>query len=156
MRIDQGTMGTDSTGQLTDLRESAYLVEIDSRLGSLCQHRPDDGVNTVRTATENFIDDDHIATYLITNTSWNDSVRNMSNQETEQTPIDGQLGSTLSFSIQSNTNLATSDALFNRIGYETSLGSPATPCRVIETTVRVTGYTTGYSVDLPFMFIKKQ
>lgn len=68
--------------------------------------------------------------------------------------INGPRGSRLSFRIGASLELNGSTTLFTRLGGTSTVGS--TDCLHIDSNIRVTGVTTGYSVDIPVRFIKKQ
>ena len=68
--------------------------------------------------------------------------------------LSGPRGTRLNFLIGPSTNLATSTYLFTQLG-STSTGPDATTTvRHIDTTIRITGATTGYRVEIPIRFIK--
>ena len=68
--------------------------------------------------------------------------------------ISGPRGTHLTFKIKASTNLRTSTFLFERLGSTFNFGANA--YYFIDTIVRVTGATTGYKIDIPIRFIKKQ
>jgi len=75
-------------------------------------------------------------------------------------PIDGPIYSSMEFKIRSSQDLRVSDYLFNRIGSTASYanreagGAGTTTVKIIDSIVRVTGHTTGYSLDIPVRFAK--
>ena len=170
---NQSVAGAPGTSQDQDLFESAYLVEVDSRLLSLTT--PAD----MSVATPSFIDDDNIATYMFAlgkdssyfakqeggtggtaepsysivsdtgGTRMQNSVIGPSNQE-------GRYGSRLVFGLRSSLNLQTSQKLFTKLGgTETiTVGSTGTSFSTINTVVRVTGFNTGYRVEVPLKLLK--
>jgi len=145
------------------LLETQYFVQIDNRLGSI---RPSFGGRDVRLGSadsEAFqptsVDDDNIATYIFT-------VEDESGVVSEIAPsaasaIIGPRGTRVSFKIASSLDLKTNTFLFNQIG---STGTVAIASgtqtlaaanhKFIDSTVRVTGVSTGYSLDIPIRFIK--
>ena len=153
--IDQGiannAIGDGDTQDLdADLLETQYIIEIDNRLGYLADP------TSATAATPSFVDDDNIASYYISTTT-NTSFFNLgqgTNMGGEM--LAGPRGSRLAFLIGPSTNLATSTYLFTQLGSTSTFG--ATPVTVyhIDTTIRITGATTGYRVDLPIRFIKNQ
>lgn len=165
IRVDQGIDSTQSGKTKSDvieqdLRETQFIVEIDNRLGTII---PAQGNSSALEAKYSFIDDDNIATY---NFALN--VPNNNNQYIEQmavapvnggidtdqlTVIAGPRGTKLSFSIRSSTQLRSTDYLFNTLGSTTSIDAVPT-VKYIDSTVRVTGATTGYRLDIPVRFIK--
>ena len=127
-----------------DLVETQYIIEVDSRLGYLTDE-------TGTQATPSFIDDDNIASYYLSTTTntafFGDSGTNMSGDV-----IKGPRGTRLKFLIAPSKNLASSTYLFGQIGGSSTFGVAVNH---IDSTIRITGATTGYRVDLPIRFIKK-
>jgi hypothetical protein len=155
IRIDQGLIGTvENKGSLSgDSIDSAYLIEIDHRLGSIVSYHGVDASSTVY-PEPSFIDDDQIATYFISDRHSGDFVTAL--EETGragQTPIDGRKGTKLRFKISSGVDLADSDVLFNKIGKTTIMDTVSH--KVIDTVVRITGYVTGRRIDIPVRFFKQ-
>ena len=66
----------------------------------------------------------------------------------------GPRGTRLAFLIGASQNLATSTYLFTQIGSTSTFGAAADSVRHIDTTIRITGATTGYRVEIPIRFIK--
>jgi len=165
IKIDSGIDSTDVTDIDPSLVESSFFIYMDNRLGQLVSK---DGLSL---PTPISIDDDHVATYLVqkrvnralgvengsfvstptrpTDGSYSDS----------NTPINGPWESTLEFKIRASQDIRTSDFLFDRIGstdsstYTDKNGDPQ-EVKIIDTTVRVTGRTTGYSIDIPVRYAK--
>jgi hypothetical protein len=135
-----------------DLWETQYIVEMDNRFGYLADKS---GIQAV----PSFIDDDNIASYYLSTTTnsnfFGDSGRNMNG-----TVISGPRGSRLQFLIGSSTDLASSTYLFTQLGGTTvaadSITSDTDGTYHIDTTIRITGATTGYRVDLPIRYVKNQ
>lgn len=165
IRVDQGIDSTQSGKTKSDvidqdLRETQYIIEIDNRLGTII---PAQGNSSALEAKYSFIDDDGVATY---NFALN--VANNNNQYVEQmsvapvnnggvdpdqlTVIAGPRGTKLSFSIRSSTQLRSTDYLFNTLG--STLTVSGISVKYIDTSIRVTGATTGYRLDIPVRFIK--
>ena len=132
-----------------DLVETQYIIEIDNRLGFLT-----DPSGT--RATPSFIDDDNIASYylsLTTNPSY------FSNATlTESAVLEGPAGYRLSLLVGASTNLNSSTYLFTQLGGTSKITPIATEVDLyhIDTTIRITGATTGFRVDIPIRFLKKQ
>ena len=160
IRLDQGLHHDDfdvspTEGPLTgDQLETQYIVEIDNRVGTI--------VNTANgaSASPSFIDDDNIASYYFTlNTDPNYIITNAVTENAELTEIiRGPRGTTLSFRILSSFDLRRSNFLFNQIGSTgtlTDVNGTSRSVRFIDTTVKVTGATTGFRVDVPVRFLKK-
>jgi len=124
-----------------DLVETQYIIEMDNRLGYIADK---DG----NAATPSFIDDDGIASYYFsqsTNAEYFGTVGS--------TVIAGPRGTRLLFLVGPSTDLATSTYLFNQLGSDGTIAS--VNVKQIDTTVRITGATTGYRVDLPIRIVKK-
>ena len=183
IRIDQGIDNTaiSYTNQIdVDLKETQYIIEIDSRLGSIIS--PQGTGPGVQAAALSFIDDDNIASYYLSTTDGN-YVQNIKEvispvDETNvwalaaqnQTfpnkiaSISGPQGTCLQFTIKSSLDLISSDFLFDQLGATFSTtaeklawfgdGSIAGTWKYIDTTVKVSGATTGYRIDIPVRFIK--
>ena len=134
-----------------DLVETQYIIEIDNRLGYLAD--PTTGAQ----ATPSFIDDDNIASYylsLTTNSSYFSSAT-----LTESSVISGPAGYRLSLLVGPSTNLNSSTYLFTQLGSTSAInpkGAGDVDLYHIDTTIRVTGATTGFRVDIPIRFLKQQ
>jgi predicted ribosome-associated RNA-binding protein Tma20 len=172
--IDQGmeTSGERSvTEQLgSELLETQYIVQMDHRLGV---------IRSLSGATQNysFVDDDDIATYYFGLGEGNGIVSlidyfsgytgtardaTIATEKSDITPYDGPLGTNVKFRIHASPLLRQSDLLFTEIGggattvnVATDSGDNATGFKYIDSLIRVTGVTTGYSIDLPVRFLKK-
>ena len=155
VRLDEGldTNGSPpaTIGISSDLIETQFSVEIDNRLG---------GISSVdgRATSVSFIDDDQKATYFLTMGTGG----YVSNISRLTDPLDGAFngprGTRLQFKINISVELNSSDVLFTRLGGTTSINNKdavSTTVKFIDTYVRITGMTTGYSVDVPVRFIKK-
>lgn len=154
IKIDAGIDSTSFSEIDNSLIERSFQIEIDSRLGTIVSK---DG--TVSLAESAVMDDDFIATYIVTKSPQSPFVFDVTQtSETDSSsPIDGPISSTLEFKIRSSQDLRNSNFLFNRIGstttYLDSTNSSQT-VKIIDSIVRVTGLTTGYSVDIPVRFAK--
>ena len=112
------------------------------------------------------MDDDNIASYIVALGDGTNAVEGNANTAatTEANGVNqvirGPRGTILKFAILASTELSTSDYLFTKLGGTMTtaglgMGS-AVALRYIDTNVRVTGVTTGYSLDIPVRFVKKQ
>jgi len=133
-----------------DLTETQFMIEIDNRFGNIW-----DG-SGASSATPSFVDDDNIATYYLSKstnkTYFGKSGTNMSGEV-----IAGPRGNRLQFLVAPSVDLNSSTYLFTQLGTTNTTTSPITSNSYqIDTTVRITGVTTGYRVDLPIRFVKKQ
>jgi len=129
-----------------DLVETQYIIEMDNRLGYIC-----DKVGNA--ATPSFIDDDNIASYYLSTTT-NTEYFGPSGTDMSGEVIKGPAGTSLEFLVGPSTDLASSTYLFTQLGSTSTLRAVA--IYQIDTTVRITGATTGYRVDLPIRIVKKQ
>ena len=66
----------------------------------------------------------------------------------------GPAGYRLRLLVGASTNLNSSTYLFTQLGSTSTIGS--TNLFHIDTTIRVTGATTGFRVDIPIRFLKQQ
>ena len=158
IRIDQGL---DTNYELTpsrnldsDLVETQYMIEVDSRLGSIVSPEGD-------AASPSFVDDDQIATYyfsLGTDRQFVSEITSKSTNTGEQV-IAGPRGTKIRFKVMASLELNTSNFLFDKLGAVSTLHGQSgteTSIKQIDATIRVTGATTGYRIDIPVRFIKKQ
>lgn len=159
IRLDQGIDTTRiSQRRILDaaLVETSYMIEIDHRLGTIVSPS---STSTIA-APLSYIDDDLVATYSLSLSTDPEFV--MSNADVTEIGgnqiIAGPRGTMLQFKILSSLELNTSTYLFDTLGItETMAGktSASTSVRSVDTTVRITGATTGYRIDIPVKFIKK-
>jgi len=160
IRVDQGLDTTEISPDQAldpDLKETQYIVEIDNRLGSLVS-------TTGQEATPAFIDDDNIASYYISFANDPEFVKNLAKGVSPAQTISGPRGTSIQFRILASLELSTGTYLFERLGAKTSayklhstnaVCSAANAFYYIDTIVRVTGATTGYRLDVPVRFIKR-
>lgn len=138
------------------LLETQYFVQIDNRLGSI---RPSLGESDAEAFTPTSIDDDNIATYIFTADDESGVVTEIA--PNAASAIVGPRGTRVSFKIASSLDLKTNTFLFTQIGSGGTVAIAsgtktlaAADHRFIDSTVRVTGVSTGYSLDIPIRFIK--
>ena len=165
VRVDQGLNSTklDGTEALSaELTERQYLLTIDNRFGMFI----DSNGNSPTPASPSFIDDDQIATYYMTQTNTTSFIENCAqgqievvgnNQYVGGSPeyetLPGPRGTKLFFGIKVSDNLKFSDYLFDTIGRTVT---DTDTFLIIDATVKVVGVTTGYQIDIPVTFVKKQ
>ena len=183
IRVDQGLETTEISpgpeGLETDLMETAFIIEMDYRLG---WPKSVDG----NAAVYNFIDDDNIASYYLSGNPYvnpsglvppKDAYNSAENsytldelQEVNRQVFYGPRGNTLHFRVQTSQELRTSTYLFEQLGFSedassnTRLGlkahandgalSATTKAYFIDTTIRVTGANTGFRLDIPVRYVK--
>ena len=160
IRVDQGLDTSEISPAQTldaDLVETQYIVEMDNRFGSIVVPA------TNRRASVSFIDDDNIASYYFSLGVHRNLVKQNDVTETDPTSqvVAGPRGTIFNFKVRASVDLNTSTYLFNQLGGGTTVSLPdvdgaTTTCLYIDDTIRVTCATTGYSLDIPVRFIKKQ
>jgi len=149
--VDQGV---DSNGgspsiesQLSaDLLETRYQVEIDNRFGTIYNNAGNRG-------NPAYVNEAQMASYFFTlsNSAY---VSNITSVDSSDSSINGPRGTRIQFRIGASLELNGSTKLFTRLGGTSTVGS--TSVYHIDSIIRVTGVTTGYSIDIPVRFIKKQ
>jgi len=154
IRLDQG-LDTDKLSATNpidaDLKETQYIVEVDNRFGSLASRT---GVQ----ADISFVDDDNIASYFLSQGATaagfitNLPTDTGNNTATGQV-IAGPRGTTLELKVKASTDLEGSTFLFTTLGSTMTINSVS--YYTIDTTIKITGATTGYRIDVPVRFIKK-
>jgi len=177
IRIDQG-IDTDAISPTitldSDLYESAYIVEVDYRLGRLKAGT----VQTNAVQAVNFIDDDNIASYYITSNDFitrNDGTdvlgkESVGGNKPGRQVMKGPRGSIFQFRLHASPDLQNSTYLFDQIGSsETTNGANnifgfhTSDTRgivnnkttyYIDSTVRVTGANTGIRMDVPIRYVR--
>ena len=157
IRVDAGVDNNGAVTSIIDpaLVETEFQIDIDNRLGSIVDAT---GKNFLSPSS---IDDDNIASYMISKTTDPLFVKTpvVTNNTSNNTPIKGPISSLLEFKIRSSMDLKTSYYLFDKIGILATMqndggASPSNNVKVIDTTVRVTGLTTGFNIDIPVRFVK--
>ena len=156
-----------------ELIENQYIVQIDNRLAQIFPSG--DNVTSVEKtnaasniqlspATFAYLDDDGIANYyFVAGDQGRGYVNNL--RSTRISSIAGPRGTKLNFRLGASLELRNSSFLFEQLGTvgvdtiaNDSKGHdlvPGTnPYRFIDSTVRVAGMNTGYSLDIPVRFVK--
>ena len=173
--MDQGIDNTDLSVEKMEtadaLKETQYLIEMDNRLGQILSM---DGKTVARPS---FIDDDNIASYYLSLNSnagyfaapdgSAPGVAEFNRSQNQDSPADtfsvigdtngGRYGTRLAFRLLASDNLQTSTVLFTKLGGTTAANyvNSNASFRYIDSTIRVTGFTTGYRVDLPVRYLKQ-
>ncbi len=153
IRVDQGLDTTElppSNRLSPDLTETQYIIQIDNRFGSIVDLNGNP-------ATVSYIDDDNIASYYLSLGSDFAYVHDNDEQDISTSQvIDGPRGTYIEFRVASSIELSTSSYLFTTLG-----GGPTIKMTLdsndyyyIDSYIRVTGATTGHSVDIPVRFAK--
>ena len=68
--------------------------------------------------------------------------------------IAGPRGTTIKFMVNASVDLNSSTFLFTELGSTTTLDDGAYVFYYIDSTIRVTGATTGYRIDIPVRYLK--
>ena len=158
--MDQG-LDTDAISQDvpldSELIETQYLLEMDNRLGTIMSP-----VGTTSTsATLSFVDDDNISSYILTlstDSTYVSELPTIIDSSAGLTKLAGPVGTRLSLRIGASTALRTSNYLFTVLGNTGSeaIGNLSSATyKYIDTTLSVTGQTTGYRIDIPIRYVKK-
>ena len=179
IKIDQGLDNKDVSPTQAldaDLFETAYVIEIDGRLGSVVNSNGTAGAsaNFVRLGESFRSDDDFMVTYYLTvsgqagtNAGFVTDIRNQTQVAKHDSEIQGPRGSSLAFKVRTSLELQQSTTLFSKLGktsqtWTLASSNSVTPTagttvtvHYIDTTVRVTGVTTGYRLDVPIRIVKK-
>mgnify|MGYP001441531018 CR=1 FL=1 len=176
--IDSGDDGLNITQTMDEsLLETAFIVKVDHRLLRLQSYV---SAGTYSDLTNQFIDDDAIATYYIMQGQEGSPIlgpresnfrerQELNNPNTtELTDISsyemfaGPLGNVLRIVPRVSNSVQQSTSLFAELGSSgsglaTRSGGSATSInyKFIDTIMSVTGMTTGYSIDVPIRIIKK-
>ena len=130
-----------------ELREDAYIIQIDGRFGRILGIS---GLEISNTATRLTEDDDGFLFYTVTLNGGSKVVNTL--DESSNSPIVGTRGTRVQFKIKASDNLTDNDAYFDRFGFTTTINSKS--CKAIDSIVRVTGLNLGYSIDIPVRFVK--
>ena len=181
IRVDQGLDTNEISPELgmdSDLLETAFIVEMDYRLGRI---KP---VESNSPAAVNFIDDDNIASYYLstgyvnagggspaTVAAGSGAAQSQAQSDLKSvSPVvfEGPRGNTFQFRIHASQELNSSTYLFTQIG-QSELASVATnilgleaddyltnggTIYYIDSVIRVVGANTGYRLDIPVRYVK--
>ena len=167
IRVDQGLDTTEIPATLTldpELVETQYIIELDSRFAAIRDYKT--AGNPVAQAS--FVDDDLIASYYVTRDAGSTGYVTDSIAGDKGDPADGSeglseesilgpRGTNVQFGLQAATDVVSSNYLFNTLGTTiTGLVDTNATFKFIDTTIKVTGVTTGYRIDIPLRIVKKQ
>lgn len=154
IRIDSGIDTEDATEIDSSLIEQEFQIEMDHRFGTIVSR---DGIVA---ASPIAIDDDNIATYILRREPGSQFVKvpSQSQNTGAETIIRGPLSSYVEFKIRSTESLRNNNFLFNRLGSTTTsykkANNTSQTTNIIDSIVKITGLTTGYSVDIPVRYAK--
>lgn len=141
----------------SDLVETQYIVEMDNRLGFLASVTGFRNAEVGTQAKVSYIDDDNIASYYFSLGTDLDYVQENTNTNVDSTQsIAGPRGTFIKFRVGASIDLNTSTYLFDQLGSTSTMNgaSGATAVKFIDSIIRITGATTGYSIDIPVRYIK--
>ena len=152
--LDTNEIGSSDAYPGSD-KETAFKIEIDHRLGMISDLEGND-------ASPVSVDGDNVATYILTTTGNPNFVKQNTSTASgtgSLQAIQGPRGPFVEFKIRSQLNLQQSNFLFTTLGTTGDLASYSDPSasgniRQIDTIVRVTGMTTGYTLHIPVRFAK--
>lgn len=156
IRVDQGLNTEEIPPARTldpDLVETSYIVQVDNRFAKIV-----DTVN-LNPASVSYIDDDNIASYYFSFGSDVNYVHsNTDRDESAQQIISGPRGTYLEFKVESSLEINTSSYLFTTLGggNEFQLHVDDDTMYYVDSHIRVTGATTGRSINIPVRFAKKK
>tara|TARA_R100000152_G_C6780353_1_gene213014 strand:- start:2062 stop:3006 length:945 start_codon:yes stop_codon:yes gene_type:complete len=154
VRIDQGIDSTEvnpqNFGLMQGLQDDVYIIQMDNRLGRIT-------TSTGSRIGWNYVDDDDFAFYQVD--ASHGIIRNNTNTEKGGTEtIAGPRGTILQFKIAASVDLNTGTYLFDKLGGTTTMtnrnNDSTQVVRYIDSMIRVTGMTSGYSIDVPVRYIK--
>ena len=139
-----------------DLKETQYILQADNRLCFVTE-----ATDTTKTADVSYIDDDQIASYYFSrqNDEYTDELKDSDPKDV----IKGPQGTYIHFNLVATPEIESSTALFAELGGgDGSImvikngNSGNKEFLYIDTNVRVTGATTGSSIDIPVRVLKKK
>jgi len=132
------------------LVETQYFVQIDNRLGQL---RGSSGDASFQPSS---IDDDNIATYIFSRDDATGVVSDLA--AGAASIIAGPRGTRVQLKVAATLDLRSSTFLFTQLGTvgTSAIGAlTAGNYRFIDSTVRISGVSTGYTLDVPVRFVKQ-
>jgi hypothetical protein len=170
IRVDQGLDGASAPSYTTNLDsslyEDSYMIQLDSRLGSLVTRSGD-------TIAADYTDDDNISHYVVYRSALSSTatvgpanvtdivIDNGDRSNSSTQTISGPRGSIVQFKIKSSAELNTNSYLFTQLGGSLTYGTYSKrgstsggTIYYIDTMLRVAGMKTGYSIDIPLRFVK--
>lgn len=160
LRVDQGIDNKESViknGLDSDLVETQYLIEMDNRFMSLIA---EDG----STVEYSYLDDDDMAAYYSSTEDVPQIVMPYKDatNENDTKIIAGAKGTTMRFKLRSSAEVSSTDYLFDKLGTDitsnlrlnNSTLDPSIVVKSINTSVRITGLSTGYAIDIPVVLVK--
>lgn len=154
IQLNQGLNTTGISKEQTidaELNETQYIIEMDNRLGSIVSAFPN-----AAPAKISFIDDDNVASYYLSLATDDNFIQSL---PSDMSALAGPPGTRLMFKIRASTELQTSTYLFEKLGSSglnvANIVGASVELRYIDSVVKVTGATTGYTIDIPIRYVKK-
>lgn len=160
IRVDQGMKTEDiSFTELIDseLKENQYIIQVDNRLLKLTNHTANSDV------IESYVDDDFMAFYYLTTTDTG-FIMDLRTESGRVLPagdslapdqvITGPAGTYLKFNLKPTPEATTRDSLFTELGSTITTNTGSVNYYYIDTNVRVTGATSGSSLDIPVRIMR--
>jgi len=150
VRLDQGLDTSEISYKVAldpDLEETQFIVEMDNRLGKIID-------KSGNLAAVSYLDDDSVASYFFSRGNDNNFVtKNTENGTSSSQVIAGPRGATFEFKILASLDLNTSTYLFTTLGNVIE-DIADEDYYYIDSIVKVSGGTTGYSVSVPVRYMK--
>ena len=153
--------------QLTTQAANSFAVLVDETTDDVFEALSSDSRQGVFFAVKNtnksniaqpfsFLDDDNVATYNMANVADTQGFFAALTPQTVGSPIDGPRGGAFRFKIRPSLELQTSTFLFTKLGTTGNTWNGASGTySYVDTIVKVTGATTGYSINVPVRYVKK-
>ena len=132
-----------------ELAETQFMVKLDYRLGRIISLSGQE-------VPPNYIDDDFIATYIITTNSYPEFFETLV-AEVSASPIKGSRGLRLRLPVAAASNINTSsDTIWSDLGRQVTsfFTNGTTTARIIDATLEVQGVTTSVNITVPLRFVK--
>lgn len=133
----------------SELSETQFMIHLDYRLGRIITT---DNIEL----RPNYIDDDFIATYMITTNSYPDFFETLINEQSAS-PIKGARGLRLKLPVAAATNINTaSDTIWNDLGRNITgfFSNGTTTAKAIDAVLEIQGMTTSVNITIPLRFVK--
>jgi hypothetical protein len=150
--LDSNELSPGDTYPGTD-KETAFKIEIDNRLGIISDKEGNDSSPVT-------IDNDGVATYVLSRTGNSNFVKDNTSVEagSGSQAIAGPRGPYIEFKIRAQLSLQQSNYLFDTLGGTdntlTAHDTTTPTAKIVDSIIRVTGMTTGYTIHIPIRFVK--
>tara|TARA_B100001094_G_C18187408_1_gene804758 strand:+ start:827 stop:1762 length:936 start_codon:yes stop_codon:yes gene_type:complete len=150
--LDSNELSPGDTYPGTD-KETAFKIEIDNRLGIISDKEGNDSSPVT-------IDNDGVATYVLSRTGNSNFVKDNTSVEagSGSQAIAGPRGPYIEFKIRAQLSMQQSNYLFDTLGGTdntlTAHNASTPTAKIVDSIIRVTGMTTGYTIHIPIRFVK--